>query len=245
MDVTSMDSVRSISRNVHTIVHLAARTDVDACAQDPVGAITVNRGGTENIVSVAAEIGARVIFVSTEQVFDGTKTSCYSESDALSPINYYGRSKALAEGAALGHRENLVVRSSWLFGATGDFPGALLDRARRGSAVQVVGDQRGRPTSFGQLAAALAHLVPKPDVSGVLHVAGTGPPCTRAELARSILSSAGRDSRVEEVDTLTYVQQTGAALRPLNGVLCIERAETLSVPLSDWRTEMVRYVQAL
>src|SRR5579864_1108752 len=134
---------------VDLVLHAAAWTDVDGAEADPQGAAAVNVGGTQN----AAELGAPLVYYSTDYVFDGSKREPYTESDAPSPQSAYGRTKLHGEAAA--GEEVWIVRSSWLFGWTGhNFVRTMLRLGSERDEVAVVDDQRGCPTFVGHLAAA-------------------------------------------------------------------------------------------
>src|SRR5262249_56160022 len=136
-------------------------------------------------------LGGPVVYFSSEYVFDGAKRSPYVESDGLNPLSAYGRSKAYGEAAA--GEEAWLVRSSWLFGATGhNFVRTMLRLGAERDEVAVVDDQRGCPTYVGHLAAAMPATVELP--SGVYHVAAAGD-CTWADFAEAIFEDVGLDCR--------------------------------------------------
>ena len=148
------------------VFHAAAWTAVDAAQHEPERAEAVNVLGTRHAVS----LGAPVVYYSTDYVFDGLKRSPYVESDEAGPISTYGWTKALGEEEV---RDGWIVRSSWLFGATGhNFVRTMLELGREREAVQVVDDQRGCPTYVGHLAAATRRIVELP--YGLYHVAADG-----------------------------------------------------------------------
>jgi dTDP-4-dehydrorhamnose 3,5-epimerase len=232
LDVTDQRMVRHLLGGVDLVVHCAAMTDVDGCERDPERAMAVNAWGSAH-VAMAAD---RVILLSTDYVFDGTKPGEYREDDPPNPRSAYGRSKLEAERAVLEAGPNLVVRTSWLFGDGRNFVRSIAAAARAGKPLRVVGDQRGRPTFAGDLALALAHLAARDDV-GVLHVAGDGTPCTWAELAEVV---AGRP-----VERVTTAEWGAPAPRPANSVLALGRARGRGVPLRDWRTSVRRYLEGM
>jgi dTDP-4-dehydrorhamnose reductase len=246
LDVMVPRAVHQAVQGIDVIVHLAALTDVDACERDPKTADAVNSLGTRNVAEAADETGARVIYVSTNYVFDGTKAEEYAEEDHPAPLNAYGRSKLGGEAEVRGRGGHLVVRTSWVFGGGRNFVKTILEAAKRPGGVDVVDDQVGRPTWHRDLAAALAQLARK-DMTGVLHVAGEGEPGSWADLARATLRAAGLTTRVRNIDTAAYLQRGGAraAPRPVNGVLSLEKARRESVRLGDWRTSLFEYVGEL
>ncbi len=237
--------VKKAAKGVDVIVHLAALTDVDACERDPKTADAVNALGTRNVAEAAEEVGARVIYVSTNYVFDGTKAEEYAEEDRPAPLNAYGSSKLAGETEVRGRGRHLVVRTSWVFGGGRNFVKTILQAAKRGD-IDVVDDQVGRPTWHRDVAAALAQLA-REDMTGVLHVAGDGEPGSWADLARATLRAAEATTRVRNVDTAAYLQRGGSrvATRPANGVLSLDMARNNGVRLGDWRTSLIEYVREL
>ncbi len=139
------------------MLHAAAWTDVDGAEDDPQDAAAVNVGGTRHV----AELGAPLVYYSTDYVFDGQKSEPYVESDAPNPLSAYGRTKLYGEGAA--GEQAWVVRSSGLFGPSGtNFVTTMLRLAREQDEVAVVDDQRSAPTYVGHLAAATQELLDRP-----------------------------------------------------------------------------------
>jgi dTDP-4-dehydrorhamnose reductase len=207
---------------VDLVVHAAAWTDVDGAESDPQGAAAVNVGGTAH----TAELGAPLVYVSTDYVFDGSKETPYVESDGPNPLSVYGRTKLLGEAAA---GENAwIVRSSGLFGWTGrNFVRTMLALGAERDEVAVVDDQRSAPTYVGHLAEALREVVERPP--GIWHVAAEGE-CTWAELAEAIFEEAGVRCRVRRVSTRELGRP---APRPAYSVLRSERDDAPRLP--HWR----------
>ena len=246
LDVLDRSGLRSACRGVQVVIHLAALTDVDGCESEPQRAAQINGEGTGNVVAAAHEAGARVIYLSTDYVFDGLKLGEYEESDAPGPISAYGRSKLAGEAKASARPENLIVRTSWVFGGGRNFVSSIVSAAKRDPVVSVVDDQIGRPTSSAALARAIAHLT-HAEVTGTVHVAGDGAPCTWADLAEEALAAAGCDSKIERFSTQDYARTSGrvVAPRPANSVLAIDLARRLAVPLEEWRGAVHSYARSL
>jgi dTDP-4-dehydrorhamnose reductase len=203
------------------VLHAAAWTDVDGAESDPQGAAAVNVGGTHH----AAELGAPLVYYSTDYVFDGRKREPYVESDAPNPLSAYGRTKLYGEGAA--GEQAWVVRTSGLYGPTGtNFVRTMLELARDREEIAVVDDQRSSPTYVGHLAAATEELLERP--FGVWHLAALGD-CTWADFAEAIFEETGLDTRVRRVST----EELGRpARRPAYSVL---RSEKDAPTLPHWR----------
>jgi dTDP-4-dehydrorhamnose reductase len=207
---------------VDLVLHAAAWTDVDGAEANPQEAAAVNIGGTQH----AAELGAPLVYYSSDYVFDGTKREPYVESDAPSPQSVYGRTKLHGEAAA--GEDAWIVRSSWLYGWTStNFVRTMLRLGAERDEVAVVDDQRGCPTYVGHLAAATRELVELP--FGVWHLAAEGE-CTWAEFAESIFAAAGITCRVRRISTAELGRP---APRPAYSVLRSERPEAPRLP--HWR----------
>lgn len=216
------------------VLHAAAWTDVDGAESDPQGAAAVNVGGTAN----AAALGVPLVAYSSDYVFDGRKGAAYLESDGPSPTSVYGRTKLQAEAAA-GSRA-WIVRSSWLFGATGhNFLRTMLRLGAERDEVAVVDDQRGCPTFVGHLAAATRELVDRGLPFGVWHLAAQGE-CTWADFAEAIFEEAGLGCRVRRITT----EELGRpAPRPACSVLRSEREGAPTLP--HWREGLRACLAAL
>jgi dTDP-4-dehydrorhamnose reductase len=203
------------------VLHAAAWTNVDGAEDDPQEAAAVNIGGTQH----AAELGAPLVYFSTDYVFDGRKGEPYVESDSPNPLGAYARTKLLGEAAA--GDQAWIVRSSWLHGPTGrNFVRTMLRLGSERDEVAVVDDQRGSPTYVGHLAEAVRAVLDLP--FGVYHVAGTGD-CTWADFAEAIFEEAGLDCRVRRITTANFGAR---APRPAYSVL---RSEKGAPGLPPWR----------
>ncbi len=215
LDVTDGAAVAA-ALNGATVVNCAAYTDVDGAESDPEGAYAVNAEGARNV----AQAAARVVYVSTDYVFDGAKREPYVESDPTGPLQEYGHSKLAGERETAAANENsLVVRSSWLFGPGGrNFVDTMLALGRERDELLVVNDQVGSPTFTGHLAEALVALADG-DERGVLHVAGGGS-CSWFDFAVAIFAHAGVDAELRPCATDEFPRP---ARRPPNAVLASER----------------------
>lgn len=204
------------------VLHAAAWTDVDAAEEDPQGAAAVNVGGTANV----AALGAPLVYFSSDYVFDGRKGEPYVESDGPNPQSAYGRSKLHGEAAA--GSAAWIVRTSWLFGATGhNFVRTMLRLGAERDELAVVDDQRGCPTYVGDLAAAVRELAERP--FGIWHLAAEGD-CTWAEFAETIFAEARLACSVRRISSEELARP---APRPRYSVLRSERADAPRLP--HWR----------
>lgn len=243
LDVTDAAAVADAVAGHDVVVHLAAMTDVDGAEVAPSVAEDVNDRGTANVAAAARLHAARVVYLSTDYVFRGD-TPPYGEGDRPDPVNVYGRTKLAGETHLDGARD-IVVRTSWVYGDGRNFISAILDAATKGP-VTVVDDQFGRPTAAADVATAVAFVV-EAGLSGILHIAGDGRPCSWADLAETALREAGSPAVVTRVDTETYAAGSPKAVapRPRDATLSLERARTVAVPLVDWRTSVAAYVRDL
>jgi dTDP-4-dehydrorhamnose reductase len=244
-DITDLDAVgvALAADPPDVVIHCAAWTDVDGCEREPERAFEQNAGGARNVAGAAAEVGAEVVYVSTDYVFDGEKGEPYTECDAANPLNVYGASKLAGEEAVrsvLPH--SFIVRSAWLFGAAGgNFVAAILKAAAGRDTLRVVGDQFGSPTYTKDLARAMADLI----VSGLLssgtyHLVNSGV-CSWAQLASEALAAAGSSTVVEPISSAEW---PSPARRPPYSVLRSRQLEVRNLPpLRDWREALKSYLK--
>jgi dTDP-4-dehydrorhamnose reductase len=222
------------------VVLAAAYTDVDGCEGNPDLAFAVNRDGAVNVAVAAKSVGARLVFLSSDYVFDGKKTTPYEVEDARNPQSVYGRTKAEAEIKLQELMPDCcIARTSWLFGIGGKcFPDTILKLAASRPALDVVNDQRGCPTYSVDLARAIIQLCRK-DASGIVHVTNTDD-CTWFEFAREIVSGAGLATVVRPVSSL---QMARPAPRPSYSVLSPTRLRSLGIEMPSWRDALRRYLE--
>ena len=222
------------------IILAAAYTDVDGCESDRERAFAVNRDGAVNVARAARGAGSKLLFLSSDYVFDGKKSSPYEVDDLRNPQSVYGRSKAEAEVALIEALPGCcIVRTSWLFGAGGKcFPDTILKLAASRSALDVVDDQRGSPTYTADLARAIVQLC-RAGASGIVHVTNRGD-CTWFEFARFILLEAGMKTETRPVSTEQFPRP---APRPGYSVLSPESLEKFQIVMPPWRAAGRRYLR--
>ena len=225
------------------ILLAAAYTDVDGCEAKRDLALSVNCEGAVNVAYSARQNGARLMFISTDYVFDGTRRMPYETSDARHPISVYGETKARAEVRLLEILpEVCIVRTSWLFGRGGKcFPATILKLAATSAEIHVVNDQRGSPTYARDLAAALLELCRK-QACGIVHATNAGD-CTWFEFAREIVQraelAAMSPTDVKPIDTADFPRP---ARRPAYSVLSPESLHAYGIRMPDWRDALGRYL---
>jgi dTDP-4-dehydrorhamnose reductase len=231
LDVTDAAAVRETLAGVDLAINCAAWTGVDAAEEHEAEALAVNRDGARNVAAAAR----RVVYVSTDYVFDGSKRTPYIESDPTGPLQSYGRTKLAGERAtAEANPRHYIVRSSWLFGAGGpNFVETMLRLGRERDDLRVVADQVGCPTFTGHLADGLLRLAEAEDY-GVHHLAGGGA-CSWYEFAREIFTRSSVDCNVEPITTEEYPVP---ARRPAWSVLGSERGNALA----PWQEGLEAYL---
>ena len=241
MDIREANQVREATERTRPerIVLAAAYTDVDGCESNRQLAFAVNRDGAVNVAEVAKQVGARLLFLSSDYIFDGKKTAPYEIDDARNPQSVYGRSKAEAEVRLLEILPQCcIVRTSWLFGVGGKcFPDTILKLAATRSALDVVTDQRGCPTYSVDLARAIIQLCRKA-ASGIVHVTNAGD-CSWFEFARAIVKGAGLAT---EVRPISSQQMARPAPRPAYSVLSSTSLHSYGIVLPAWQDALQRYL---
>jgi dTDP-4-dehydrorhamnose reductase len=222
------------------IVLAAAYTDVDGCESHPDLAFAVNRDGPVNVARAAKRNGAKLLFLSSDYVFDGKNSSPYETQDARNPQSVYGRSKAEAEIRLLEVLpECCIARTSWLFGTGGKcFPETILKLAASRPALDVVNDQRGCPTYSVDLARAIIGLC-RNQARGVVHVTNAGD-CSWFEFAREIVKGAGLSTEVRPVSSR---QMARPAPRPAYSVLSPKSLQPYGIALPTWQDALGRYLE--
>lgn len=243
LDIRDSAAVRAaVTRHSpHVVVNCAAYTDVDGAESDE-RADQVNAQAPAVLAAATAEHQAWILHVSSDYVFAGDKRVPYVESDPARPLSRYGASKLDGERgvARAAPEQHTIVRSSWLFGASGRcFPDTMLRLASERDELRVVDDQVGCPTFTGHLARALIDLAERPRRPlGVLHVAAAGE-CSWFTFAGEILEAAGLSTPVRPISTAEFPRP---ARRPAYSVLRSARHDAPTLP--HWREGLTEYLNA-
>ncbi len=239
LDVTDSRSIDAAVGGFapEAVINCAAWSDVDGAEDDERGANAVNDTGAAMLAAAAERVGAKVLYPSSDYVFDGTKNEPYVESDLPHPISAYGRSKLGGEtSVAVANPRHFIVRASWLYGPAGkNFVETMLQIGAVQPEVLVVNDQRGCPTSCADLAEAMVKLV-ETEEYGIHHIAGTGS-CTWFDFAQEIFDQAGYETRVMSTTTEMMARK---APRPAYSVLVSERDKHFELP--PWQDSLRRYL---
>ncbi|HOV49311.1 MAG TPA: dTDP-4-dehydrorhamnose reductase [Anaerolineae bacterium] len=243
-DITDRGALRAAIRDFRPdlILHPAAMTDVEGCARDPDLAYRVNGMGTQNVALAAAEVGAEMLYVSTNEVFDGQATEPYHEWAPRNPINAYGRSKLAGEW----YVQNLltrfyIVRTAWLYAPGGrNFPHRILQLADERGSLKVVADEVGNPTYVVDLVRAIAALI-ETHAYGVYHAVNAGA-ASRYDFAREILRLSGRESI--PVEPLALAEFQRASTPPAYAPLANNAAAALGITFRPWQAALAEFLSA-
>ena len=244
VDVSRCEQVREHAHAFKPdwIVHLAAFTNVDACEREADKAYIVNGLGARNSSMAAADVGAGLIALSTDYVFDGASREPRREHDIVGPLSVYGRSKLAGErGAREVNIRHIIVRTQWLYGAGGrNFVDTVLAKARAGEQLNVVDDQTGAPTWTGDLAQALVHLMERGEY-GTYHVASSGE-CSWHEFAAEICAQAGLEVNIGR---LSSEELARPARRPAYSVLNNAwYRHVTGKAMPHWRDALTQYLKS-
>jgi dTDP-4-dehydrorhamnose reductase len=241
VDVRDAQAVLGVVESSHPdwVVLAAAYTDVDGCESNQQLAYAVNRDGAANVARAARRSGAKLIFLSSDYVFDGKKASPYEVDDRRNPQSVYGRSKAEAEISLLEILPGVcIVRTSWVFGSGGRcFPDTILRLAQSRPVLDVVNDQRGCPTYTVDLARTIIQLCHK-NASRIVHVTNTDS-CSWYEFAHEIIIRAGLATEVKPVSTQ---QMPRPAQRPAYSVLSAASLHRYGIEMPRWQDALDRYL---
>jgi dTDP-4-dehydrorhamnose reductase len=233
VDITDPGIVdRIIALRPEVIIHTAAYTDVDGCERHPDLAYRTNALATQYVVQAAEQVRARVVYISTDYVFDGQKQTPYVESDAPNPLNVYGQSKLAGEQYVQQMASQYcILRTSWLYSRYGrNFVLTIARLARERAELHVVDDQRGCPTAVQDLAEAIRLLLTTA-ANGVYHAVGEGE-CTWHAFAQEIVRLQGLSTPVVPISSS---QAQLLAQRPSYSVLHNRRLHALGIRLRPWR----------
>jgi len=224
------------------VVHLAAYTDVDGCELDEGSAFAVNAEGAKHVALAVSRCRAKMVYLSTDYVFDGNKREPYLESDSPHPLNVYGRSKLQGEEYVQAWaKEALVIRTQWLYGRYGkNFVDSILRQAREKKVLSIVNDQIGSPTYTLDLSKAISVLI-QFNARGIFHVANSDP-CTWYSFGQTILKLSGMDE--VKVIPISSKELGRPAVRPSYSVFnCQKLKRETGLTLRPWSEALKDYLQ--
>jgi dTDP-4-dehydrorhamnose reductase len=243
VDIRDAGQIRSAVERTRPdwVVNAAAYTDVDGCESNRELAFAVNCRGAVNVAEAAKRFGSRLLFLSTDYVFDGLSKTPYETNHPRAPRSVYGKSKAQAE-EEIGRifPDACIVRTSWLFGVGGKcFPDTILKLAASRSEIDVVDDQRGSPTHAPDLARA-AILLCRTCATGIVHATNSGD-CTWFEFAREIVEGAGLKTVIRPTTSDKFVRP---AERPKYSVLSPRSLKQYGIVMPHWKDALQHYLAA-
>ncbi|MCY3781213.1 MAG: dTDP-4-dehydrorhamnose reductase [Chloroflexi bacterium] len=243
-DLTDYDACRRLAESSapEIILHPAAWTDVNGCALDPHKALLTNGIATAHLAALSARHGIPILYVSSNEVFDGTLGRPYTELDDPNPINPYGYSKWYGEQAiAQVNPRHYIVRSAWLFAhGGGNFVHAILNAARAGKPLRVVSNEVANPTYTNDLAAAIAQLI-ESERFGSYHLVNEGA-ASRWQFARAILDQSGyRDTPIERISRHEWQRPS---LPPEYTPLANVAGGSIGIELRPWQEALRAFLAA-
>jgi dTDP-4-dehydrorhamnose reductase len=246
LDITKPGNVQQVvlTNRPEVIIHAAANTNVDSCELDKDSAYLVNALGSRNVAVAAAKTGAKLVYISTDYVFNGKAGRPYIEFDLPDPINIYGKSKLAGEQYVAGLSDRyFIVRTSWLYGRHGkNFVKTMLSLAKEKKEVSVVNDQVGSPTYTKDLAHFIAELI-QTELYGIYH-ATNGGECSWFDFARAIFKIANL-SQIK-VKPATTLELNRPAPRPAYSVLDNYCIRLQGLPgLRPWEEALQEFLLAM
>ncbi|HVV67005.1 MAG TPA: NAD(P)-dependent oxidoreductase [Candidatus Saccharimonadales bacterium] len=245
LDITDADSVANFDWNsIKVIFNAAAYTNVDGAESEDgkKAAWAVNADGVANLAKAAAEHDITLVHISTEYVFDGTR-SPHTEDEPASPLSEYGKSKAAGDEQAAGAPKHYIVRVSWLIGDGNNFVRTMLGLGKKSIEPKVVADQTGRLTFTTELVRGIDHLLNTNAPYGLYNLSNEGEPVSWAEVTRTIFSDAGFNLQVFDTTTEEYfADKPDAAKRPLESTLALDKIEATGFTPHDWREDLKAYI---
>ena len=247
MDITDPEKVEQVitESNVDAVVHCAAWTAVDAAEEKEELCRKINAGGTENIAKVCEKLDIKMMYFSTDYVFNGNGTRPWEPDDPYEPLDVYGKTKAEGEEAVIAHvKKYFILRIAWVFGINGhNFVKTMLNLAKTHDKLTVINDQIGTPTYTYDLARLVVDMI-LTDKYGKYHVTNEGGYISWYDFTRAIFEEAGITNVT--VTPVTSEEYGAAAKRPYNSRM--DRSKLVKegfTPLPDWRDALKRYIEVL
>ncbi|MDY2636417.1 MAG: dTDP-4-dehydrorhamnose reductase [Phascolarctobacterium sp.] len=249
LDIVDDEAVIKVIRGImpDAVIHCAAWTAVDDAEIDKNKdkVLAINAVGTSNIAKACVAVRAKLLYVSTDYVFNGTGIKPWQPYDTTCPVNFYGNSKLKAEKFISEYMtQYYIVRTAWAFGANGNnFVKTMLSLGKKYDTLRVVDDQIGTPTYTYDLARLLVDMI-ETDKYGIYHATNEGGYISWADFAKEIFKLAGYSTKVVPVSTLEY--GLSKAKRPLNSRLdksCL--LKNGFCPLPSWQNALARYINDL
>ncbi|MDM8528857.1 dTDP-4-dehydrorhamnose reductase [Anaerolineales bacterium HSG24] len=241
-DITDHTIVQKISlQSPDIVINCAAMTDVDGCAEDPDMAFRVNAFGAQNVAHACMRCNADLVYISSNEVFDGQTDTPYTEQSDTNPINPYGSSKLSGEKMSARYQPKMyVVRTAWLYGLGGNnFPTKIMGAADKYGKLRVVADEIGNPTYALDLAEAIVTLM-KTREYGTYHFVNEGH-CSRYDFAAEILRLTGRGHI--PLEPITLADYPRASTVPTFSPIVNTKGADLGITLRPWQDALTEYLQ--
>ncbi len=225
--------------NPDIVFHFASMTRGDECAAQPEKAYKINVVGTRHIARITAKLGIPILFVSTNEVFDGKSSKPYVESDMPRPKTTVGKNKLLAEGIIKKtNPQHYIIRTMWLYSKWSDnFIHAIVRKANQNKSVQLVSDEIGAPTSAVDLAKAIAKLI-QTKKFGTYHLVNTGE-ASRLDFGKEVFKKLSLNIDVKAVKLEEFKR---ISTPPLYSVLSNTNAKKLGITLRDWKSALTDFL---
>jgi len=244
-DITDQERVKKelIAVRPQVVINAAGYTDVDGCESKRELAFSANAEGARNVALGCAAIGAKMIHLSTDYVFDGSSRVPYREEDLPRPLNVYGSSKLQGERYIQEIMKNyLIIRTEWLYGRHGrNFVDTILRIATQQKELRVVDDQRGAPTFTKDLSSAIDRLIGT-EARGILHVTNSGS-CTWFEFAGQVLREKNPTNREVQIIPISSTELARPARRPAYSLMDCQRYEQLTgSKMRSWQEALKEYL---
>jgi len=253
VDITNYEQLKEFVSNkpISWIINCAAYTSVEKAEDEPELCFKINADGPLNIAQTARESNARLIHISTDYVFDGTKEGAYVETDLPNPINVYGKSKFKGEtNIAETVKAHFIVRSAWLYGKNGNnFVYTMLNLFKEKTEVRIVADQWGSPTYAPDLAAAVIRIIDiNPEIFGLYHFTNEGK-ITWYQFATAIYALAKTEGLIDgsvKILPIETGQYPAKAKRPANSCLSGEKIlRDFNISLKPWKESLAYFLSTL
>lgn len=245
LDISDLGAVNAFDwSNAKIIINAAGYTNVDG-AETPEGRVAawkVNAGGIGNLIHPAWRNDMTIVHISSDYVFDGTKTP-HLENEGFSPLSSYGASKAAGDLLAAQNDKHYILRTTWVVGEGKNFVRTMLGLAHKGISPTVVADQIGRLTFTSELVRAIDHLLATAAPFGTYNVSNSGQPASWADITRQIFKEVGVNNTVTDTTTVEYFAgKKGIAPRPLNSELDLTKIQATGFVSIDWKKDLQKYI---
>ncbi|MDD2980653.1 MAG: dTDP-4-dehydrorhamnose reductase [Hespellia sp.] len=242
LDITDIDEVISFGEinRPDVIINCAGVTHIDVCEEDPKLAYKVNALGARNLAIISAKLNAKIVQLSSDDVFDGRSLDPYNEFDKTNPMTTYGRSKLAGENYVKEFtQKHFILRSTWVYGKGSNFVSHFLERVESGDRISVAADQFGSPTSANELARFILYII-KTNEYGTYHATCTGT-CSRYAFAKEILALTGKSAELKAVPTK---ESEFSVARPAYAVLDNFIMSIIDVyDFPDWKSALKDFIQ--